>query len=141
MGVGKSGDGEWMGVKGDWKMGMISDYDELQKNQAQNDPLTVKTPPPPARAPLLPGGCRAAGYAAGVMSPAVPAPAPAPAPAGVAPGVRSPTSLAHQRLRANAEKVQIPALTEGQTGQVVQAANVGQGVPLVHASLLPFLPF
>lgn len=61
MGVGKSGDGEWMGVGWDWKMGMISDCDELQKNQAQNDPLTVKTPPPPALVPLLPGGYRAAG--------------------------------------------------------------------------------
>lgn len=57
----KSGDGEWMGVGWNWKTGMISDYDELQKNQTQNGPLTVKTPPLPALVPLLPGGCRAAG--------------------------------------------------------------------------------
>ena len=48
------GDGKgWgvKGVKGDWKMGMISDCDELQENQRKNDPLTVKTPPHPARVP------------------------------------------------------------------------------------------
>lgn len=62
-GLGRVGMGsgwEWGGDR-DWKMGMISDYDELQKNQTQNDPLTVKTPPLPALVPLLPGGCRAAG--------------------------------------------------------------------------------
>ena len=43
------GDGKgWgvKGVKGDWKMGMISDCYQLQENQRKNGPLTVKTPPP-----------------------------------------------------------------------------------------------
>ena len=35
-----------MRVKGDWKMGMISDCYQLQENQRKNDPLTVKTPSP-----------------------------------------------------------------------------------------------
>lgn len=49
---------------------MISDCDELQKNQAQNDPLTVKTPPPLHGFP----SCRmgAGRQVAGALSPADP---------------------------------------------------------------------
>lgn len=43
---GWEGMGGVKGVKGDWKMGMISDCYQLQENQRKNDPLTVKTPPP-----------------------------------------------------------------------------------------------
>ena len=61
MGVGKSGDGEWMGVGWNWKTGMISDCYQLQENQRKNGPLAVKTPSPLHGLPSCHGGRRAAG--------------------------------------------------------------------------------
>ena len=103
---------------------MISDCYQLQENQRKNDPLTVKTPPPCTGSP--PATADAGRQVAGTLSPADPpaaalsssGPPPVTLPAGrIQAGCKAPQSLARQRLPANAEKVQIPALTEGQTGR------------------------
>ena len=138
------------GVKGDWKMGMISDCYQLQENQRKNDPLTVKTPSPLHWFPscLVDAGRQVAGALSPADPPAAALPSSSPPsvtlPAGrIQTGCKAPQSLARQRLPANAEKVQIPALTEGQVvqvGRIMQAVKMGQGVPLVPVPLLPISP-
>lgn len=111
-------------------MGMISDCYQLQENQRKNGPLAVKTPSPPAlsiRLPCWPAVRRIRPRRS--LSPSraaspyhLPRPMPCPC-TNFPPSVRSPAgqevpqTLAAQGSPANAEKVQIPALTEGQTGR------------------------
>lgn len=141
----------------DWKTGMISDCDELQKNQAQNDPLTVKTPPPCTGSPpawWIQGGRWRAHCLRLILRRRRSLP-PAPMPCfpirGRSPaGQEAPKSLAAQGFLANAEKVQIPALTEGQAGRrwrrwarSSRPRRWGKGFPwcLCPFSPSPLLPF
>lgn len=108
----------------DWKTGMISDCYQLQENQRKNDPLAVKTPSPLHWFPscLVDAGRQVVG----ALSPADPpaaalpssGPPPVTLPAGrIQAGCKAPQSLARQRLRANAEKVQFPAFTAAKMGR------------------------
>ena len=125
----------WVGEMGreDWKMGMISDCDELQKNQAQNDPLTVKTPSPLHWFPscLVDAGRQVAGALSPADPPAAALPSSGPPPAMLpAMGSNSsraqvPQSLAPQGFLANAEKVQIPAFTRAKVRQIDRGSRAG----------------
>ena len=168
MGVGKSGDGEWMGVGWNWKTGMISDCDELQENQRKNGPLTVKTPSPPCTgsppAWRMQGGVWLAHFLRLILRrrrslpPALPL-SRLPLRGRSQAGRKAPQSLARQRLRANAEKVQKPAFTAAKVGQdqagimgrikrraakfpPVEVGEVGEGVARGSpgAVLLPSCP-
>ena len=158
-GLGRVGMGsgwEVKGVKGDWKMGMISDCYQLQENQRKNDPLTVKTPSPLHWFPscLVDAGRQVAG----ALSPADPPAASLPSSGPpllcfplwgrIQAGPKVPQSLAAQGFRANAEKVQKPAFTAATAWRrwcrwagSCRPRIWGKGFPWCHPpALLPSCP-
>ena len=155
MGVGKSGDGEWMGVGWNWKMGMISDCYQLQENQRKNGPLTVKTPPPCTGSPpawWMQGGRWWAHCLRLILRRCTPFLRPSLCHASRRPCEFQQGKKPSKPLRRKASRQMLKRYKfqhspgEGraqvvQVGRIMQAVKMGQGVPLVLVSLLPFLPF